>query len=150
MAVAEGEFTMAYEVAAPLAGGVVIGLASALLFSLNGRIFGVSGILGGLLAPKRGEIAWRAALIAGLVLGGVVLRRALPSAFDISAARPIGFTLIAGLLVGFGTRLGSGCTSGHGVCGVARLSPRSLVATLTFVGVGMISATLVHLIAGGQ
>ncbi len=140
---------MAHEAAA-LAGGVLIGLASALLFTMNGRILGVSGVLGGLLAPKRGEITWRVALLAGLAIGGVALRQSLPGAFDISASRPIALTLIAGLLVGFGTRLGGGCTSGHGVCGVARLSPRSLVATATFVGVGMISATVVHYLTGAQ
>jgi uncharacterized protein len=139
---------MANQAAMAFAGGILIGLASALLFSLNGRIFGVSGVLGGVLTPKRGDIAWRAALLAGLVLGGLVLRQTLPGAFDASATRPIGLTLLAGLLVGFGTRLGSGCTSGHGVCGVSRLSPRSLTATATFVGVGMISATLFHFVMG--
>lgn len=141
---------MAHEAGTALAGGALIGLASALMFSLSGRIFGVSGVLGGLLTPKQGEFAWRAALVAGLVLGGFVLRQALPGAFDISAVRPLGLTLIAGLLVGFGTRLGNGCTSGHGVCGVARLAPRSLAATVTFLGVGMVSATLVHLVMGAQ
>jgi len=139
---------MAHEAAMALGGGVLIGLAAALLFSLNGRIFGVSGVLGGVLTPKQGEVAWRAALLAGLVSGGLVLRRALPGAFDISAVRPLGLTLIAGLLVGFGTRLGSGCTSGHGVCGIARLSPRSLAATATFILFGMISATLFHYVMG--
>ena len=141
---------MGHEAAMALGGGVLIGLAAALLFSLNGRIFGVSGVLGGLLTPKRGELAWRAALLAGLAFGGFVLRLAMPDAFDISAVRPLGLTLIAGLLVGFGTRLGSGCTSGHGVCGIARLSPRSLAATVTFVGVGMVSATLFHLVMGAR
>jgi len=120
---------------ASLAGGFVIGLAAALLVLFNGRIAGISGILGGLLRPSAGEVAWRAAFVAGLV--------AAPLAWALLAALPRihvqadGTTLaIAGLLVGYGTRLGSGCTSGHGVCGLSRLSPRSLVATLAFMAAG--------------
>src|SRR5262245_1262636 len=118
-----------------LVGGVVIGIAVALLVLLNGRIAGISGIVGGLLTPMRGEVAWRLAFVAGLLVA--------PAVFRLLAALPVptieaGFPLLvlAGLLVGAGTRYGSGCTSGHGVCGLSRLSPQSLVATLSFMIAG--------------
>jgi uncharacterized membrane protein YedE/YeeE len=118
-----------------LIGGAVIGAAAAALVVLNGRIAGVSGILGGLLRPARGDIAWRAAFVAGLV--------AAPLAYGVFAALPeirvdadYAVLIAAGLLVGIGTRYGSGCTSGHGVCGISRLSPRSIVATLVFMAAG--------------
>ena len=118
-----------------LAGGALIGLAAALLVLLNGRIAGISGVLGGLLRPARGDTAWRAAFVLGLV--------AAPLAYGLLAPLPLpqiqagdGALVLAGLLVGVGTRYGAGCTSGHGVCGLARLSPRSLVATLCFMGAG--------------
>ena len=122
--------------AAALAGGLLIGLAAALLLAFNGRIAGISGILGGLLAhPRSGEFAWRAAFVLGLILA--------PALYQVFAALPAsrvdtgGAGLVAaGLLVGYGARLGSGCTSGHGVCGLSRLSPRSLAATLTFMAAG--------------
>ena len=118
-----------------LMGGILIGLASALFVLLNGRIAGISGVLGGLLRPARGDMGWRAAFIAGLVGAPLVyaLFTALP-AVQIEASTTA--LVVAGLLVGTGTRYGSGCTSGHGVCGLSRLSPRSLVATLTFMGAG--------------
>ena len=116
-----------------LAGGALIGLAATLLLLLNGRIAGISGVLGGLLRPTRGDAAWRVAFIAGLVLA--------PWAYRSVAAWPAtqidaswGALVLAGLLVGVGTRYGAGCTSGHGVCGLSRLSLRSLVATLVFMG----------------
>jgi uncharacterized membrane protein YedE/YeeE len=118
-----------------LAGGLLIGLAAALLVLSNGRIAGVSGVLGGLLNPSRGDVAWRAAFVAGLVAAPLAwaLFAALPP-LHVDAGLP---TLIAaGLLVGIGTRYGAGCTSGHGVCGLSRLSPRSLVATVTFMAAG--------------
>ena len=118
-----------------LIGGALIGAAAAAFVVLNGRIAGVSGILGGLLRPARGDIAWRAAFVAGLV--------AAPLAYGVFAALPairvdtdIAVLVAAGLLVGVGTRYGSGCTSGHGVCGISRLSPRALVATLAFMAAG--------------
>jgi uncharacterized membrane protein YedE/YeeE len=120
-----------------LIGGGLIGLAAALLVLLNGRIAGVSGIVGGLLQlPRRGEVAWRIAFVAGLILAPVFygLFATLPAA-RIEAGW--GTLVLAGLLVGFGTRLGSGCTSGHGVCGLSRLSPRSMVATAIFMGTGI-------------
>ena len=126
-----------------LAGGALIGLAAALFLLLNGRIAGISGVLGGLLKPVKGDIAWRAAFVLGLIaapLAYALVR--LPAVPQIDA----GYLALvaAGLLVGVGTRYGSGCTSGHGVCGVARLSPRSLVATLTFMAAGFVTVYLVR------
>jgi uncharacterized membrane protein YedE/YeeE len=120
---------------ASLAGGVVIGLAVALFVLLNGRIAGISGILGGLLRPARGDIAWQAAFVSGLVASPVLyaLFAVVPTP-HIDASW--GALVLAGLLVGVGTRYGSGCTSGHGVCGLSRLSPRSLAATVAFMGAG--------------
>ncbi len=118
-----------------LAGGVMIGLAAAAFVLLNGRIAGVSGILGGLLRPARGDAAWRAAFIAGLIIApwAYAALAPLPES-TIEATYPV--AVLAGLLVGVGTRYGAGCTSGHGVCGVARLSRRSLIATACFMAAG--------------
>ena len=120
---------------AALAGGVLIGIAAAMFLLLNGRIAGISGVLGGLLRPLRGDVAWRGAFVLGLVGAPLVylLFAVLPRP-QIDAG--YGTLILAGLLVGVGTRYGSGCTSGHGVCGISRLSPRSLVATLAFMGTG--------------
>jgi uncharacterized membrane protein YedE/YeeE len=118
-----------------LAGGVLIGVAAAMFVLINGRIAGISGVLGGLLRPRQGDVAWRIAFIAGLVVAPLVygLFTALPALrIDAGTAGLI----VAGLLVGVGTRYGGGCTSGHGVCGIARLSPRSIVATLAFMVAG--------------
>jgi uncharacterized membrane protein YedE/YeeE len=118
-----------------LAGGVLIGLAAALFVLMNGRIAGISGVLGGLLQPRAGDITWRLAFVAGVLLAptlyGVIT--VLPAS-TIEADYPV--LVAAGLLVGVGTRFGSGCTSGHGVCGLSRLSPRSLVATMSFMAAG--------------
>jgi uncharacterized membrane protein YedE/YeeE len=123
---------------ASLLGGALIGLAAALLLLLNGRVAGVSGILGGLLQKGGGDRAERVAFLAGLLGGPALYSLVLgPPAILVEAA-PWAL-IVAGLLVGYGTRLGSGCTSGHGVCGVARLSPRSLAATATFIVIGMAS-----------
>jgi uncharacterized membrane protein YedE/YeeE len=121
-----------------LLGGVLIGLASAMLILLNGRIAGISGILGGLLRPRSGDIGWRAAFILGLAGAPLVyaMFTVLPSV-QIDAGN--GSLVIAGLLVGVGTRYGSGCTSGHGVCGLSRLSLRSAVATAIFMGTGFLT-----------
>lgn len=118
-------------------GGALIGLAAVLLLFANGRIAGVSGIVGGLLTHTRGDVAWRVAFVLGLWLGGLVYWavRGEPFAVELTASWPV--MLAAGLLVGFGTRMGGGCTSGHGVCGIARLSKRSIVATLVFMGAGI-------------
>jgi uncharacterized membrane protein YedE/YeeE len=119
-------------------GGALIGLAAALLLALNGRIAGISGIVGGLLPPRQGDVAWRVLFVSGLMLGagGWEWLQGAASAYRMQASLPV--LVVAGLLVGFGTRWGAGCTSGHGICGLARFSPRSLVA----VGVFMASAAL--------
>ena len=114
----------------------MIGLAAGVFLLLNGRIAGISGVFGGLLTPKRGDTSWRIAFIGGLVVGGFALTMFYPAAFPSSIDSSAPRLIAAGLLVGFGTRLGSGCTSGHGVCGLARLSPRSMVATTTFIATG--------------
>jgi uncharacterized protein len=132
---------------ASLAGGALIGLAAALFVLLNGRIAGISGVLGGLLRPARGEVGWRVAFILGIVIA--------PWVYLLFTALPVprigagwGGLVLAGLLVGVGTRYGAGCTSGHGVCGLSRLSPRSLVATLAFMGAGFVTVyVLRHLVA---
>jgi uncharacterized membrane protein YedE/YeeE len=116
-----------------LAGGVLIGLAATLLLWLNGRVAGVSGILSGVIFPKQADIAWRAAFLIGLIAAGGLYMALVPGASLPRADYSRTGLLIAGVLVGFGTRMGSGCTSGHGVCGLGRLSLRSLVAVLTFM-----------------
>jgi uncharacterized protein len=129
-----------------LAGGVLIGIAAAMLVLLNGRIAGVSGIVGGLLSPRRGEIAWRLAFVAGMLVAPLLWRlfAASPSP-RIDAG--FGLLVAAGLLVGVGTRYGGGCTSGHGICGFSRLSPRSVVATLAFVAAGFATVLVVRHLA---
>ncbi len=121
-------------------GGLLIGLAVALMLLLTGRVAGISGILGGLLTLRAGDKIWRAVFVAGLVLGAL----AYVSTADVPVAvvAPLPAVLAGGLLVGFGTRLGSGCTSGHGLCGMARLSRRSVAATATFFGVAMLTVFL--------
>jgi len=132
-----------------LIGGLLLGIASAIFILLNGRILGISGILGGLLPPKVGDTTWRLAFLLGLFAAPTVFHALVPAQFittpRIEAAE---LTVIAaGLLVGIGTRYASGCTSGHGVCGLSRLSPRSLVATASFMGAGFaIVYVLRHLI----
>lgn len=126
-----------------LAGGILLGLASAMFVLLNGRILGISGILGGLLRPRAGDVGWRLAFLAGLLAAPILyVAVAGPSEARIDAGW--GMVVLAGLLVGVGTRLGSGCTSGHGVCGLSRLSPRSLVATLAFMGAGFLTVFLLR------
>ena len=128
---------------AALAGGVLLGLASALFVLLNGRILGISGIVGGLLRPRAGDMGWRLAFVLGmLVAPGLYWLVVGPTQPRIDATW--GMVVIAGLLVGVGTRYGSGCTSGHGVCGLSRMSPRSLVATLAFMGAGFVTVFLLR------
>jgi uncharacterized membrane protein YedE/YeeE len=131
-----------------LAGGAIIGVAAAIMLLLNGRITGISGILGGILSAGSKDIPWRVAFIAGLLLApaGWLLMADLP-AIQIDAGYPV--IIIAGLLVGIGTRYGSGCTSGHGVCGISRFSPRSLVATGTFMVAGFATVYIVRHLLGG-
>ena len=124
-------------------GGVVIGIAAALLVLVNGRVAGISGIVGGMLRPRAGDFAWRLAFVAGLLLAPLAYASvaALP-AITIEAGYPM--LIAAGLLVGIGTRFAGGCTSGHGVCGLSRLSPHSLVATLSFMAAGFITVFVVR------
>jgi len=126
-----------------LAGGALIGIAAGMFVLLNGRIAGISGIIGGLLKPARGDVAWRMAFIGGLIVAPLVyaLMAVLPSP-QIDAG--YGTLMAAGLLVGIGTRYGSGCTSGHGVCGLSRLSPRSLVATAAFMAAGFVTVFVIR------
>ncbi|WP_372998077.1 YeeE/YedE family protein [Marinobacter sp.] len=130
-----------------LAGGILVGIAAASFLLLNGRIAGISGILGGLLAPAKGDIAWRVAFLGGLIGAPLVWLTAteLP-AIEIEAGYPA--LIIAGLLVGIGTRYGSGCTSGHGVCGLSRLSIRSLAATLSFMAAGFVTVYIIRHLLG--
>ncbi len=127
-----------------LVGGLLIGLAAALLLLLNGRISGISGIVGGLLAPKSSEVGWRVVFVVGLLLGAFIYMLAAGGAIPVRMQASVPVLVAAGLLVGFGTRLGSGCTSGHGLCGIARLSRRSIVASAVFFGVAMLTVFLTH------
>lgn len=133
-----------------LFGGMLIGLSASAMLLLDGKIAGISGILAGVLKPVRGDTLWRICFLGGLFAGGLLLRILLPRAFDFGIIRPFPVLTIAGLLVGFGTRLSSGCTSGHGVCGISRLSPRSLVATATFIFTGAVVVYLVNHLMGGS
>lgn len=131
-----------------LIGGIIIGLSAAAFILLNGRIAGISGILGGLLAPQKRDVLWRIAFLAGMVAAPLIwiLAAELP-AIEIKASYPV--LAVSGLLVGIGTRYGSGCTSGHGVCGLSRLSGRSLIATVTFMAAGFVTVYIVrHVITG--
>lgn len=125
-----------------LVGGALIGLAAVLLLKLNGRIAGISGIANGVLSLQPGDRLWRLLFLVGLILGGVLYQLATGNVLVAREGFSLTHLAIAGLLVGFGTRLGSGCTSGHGVIGIARLSPRSIVATVTFLSIGIATATL--------
>jgi len=133
----------------PLIGGALIGLAATLLLLFCGRIAGISGICGGLFAPKSAEWGWRVAFVVGLVTTGFVAVGPAPEAFVFGLDRSLGAVAGAGLLVGIGTTVGSGCTSGHGVCGLSRLSGRSLVATCTFMATGALAAFIVNHLLGG-
>ena len=134
---------MANDIAMATAGGAIIGVASVILLWLNGRIAGISGILNGALSRGLRDNLWRVLFVGGLVAGGFLYQAITDTMLITRTDRPLALTAAAGLLVGFGTRLGSGCTSGHGICGVSRLSLRSIVATATFVVVGMLTATTV-------
>ena len=132
---------------ASLAGGILLGLSAALFILLSGRILGISGIVAGLLRRERGDAGWRVAFIAGLLLAPAawgLLGASVPARIE---AGP-GLLVVAGVLVGWGTGYGSGCTSGHGVCGLSRLSPRSLAATLAFMGTGFATVFVVRHLVG--
>lgn len=124
-----------------LAGGAVIGVSATLMLALNGRVTGISGITGGLVLPTAGDVRWRALFVGGLMMGGLLMLLAMPGAFTPSRAS-VATAAVAGLLVGVGTRVGNGCTSGHGICGISRLAPRSLAATVTFIAAGAVTVLL--------
>jgi uncharacterized membrane protein YedE/YeeE len=131
-----------------LAGGALIGISATLFILLNGRIAGITGIIGGLFKPAKGDAAWRVAFTLGLVIAPAVwlLFGKLP---EITIEANYGLLIVAGLIVGYGARLGSGCTSGHGVCGISRLSPRSIIATLAFMGTGFLTVLIARHLIGG-
>ena len=133
----------------PLAGGMLIGLASILLLLADGKIAGISGMLGGLLRTRTSLNGWRYCFLGGLLAGGLGLSLAGAPVFAPLAGRSAGALIAAGLLVGFGTQVGSGCTSGHGVCGLGRLSVRSAAAVLTFIASGAVTVLLIRLVFGG-
>ena len=130
-------------------GGALIGTAASLLFLANGRIAGISGIVGQSLRVATSDRRWRMPFIAGLLVGGMGLLNTMPEVIVAPSTRTVGAVALAGLLVGIGTRLGSGCTSGHGVCGLTRLSGRSLAATLAFMATGFATAGLIQVAMGG-
>jgi uncharacterized protein len=129
-------------------GGILIGISAAMLWLANGRIAGVSGILGGLWTARSDDVTWRVAFIAGLIAAPLVYGWVTGSLPRISVSVPPLIVIAGGLLVGFGTRLGGGCTSGHGVCGLARLSPRSLVATALFMAAAILTSFLLRHVLG--
>ncbi len=128
-----------------LAGGILLGISSAAFILVNGRVLGISGILGGLLLPKRSDASWRVFFLLGLVLAPATLAMLAPDLVSAPRIEAGSVAIVAaGLLVGLGTRYGSGCTSGHGVCGLSRLSPRSLVATLAFMASGFATVYVIR------
>ena len=138
---------MMESIVAAILGGALIGLAASLLLVAQGRVAGISGVLGGLLESPSQETSWRLSFVSGLLGGGIVLAYFAASSIVAPMGRNLLDLALAGLLVGYGTRLGSGCTSGHGVCGLTRFSRRSLVATLTFMAAGFVTATLIGAIS---
>ena len=132
-----------------LFGGMLIGLSAALLLLFDGKIAGISGIVGGVLSPVKNDTLWRFMFIVGLLTGGFFFHQIAPQSFAIEISRSTGALTLAGLLVGFGTRLGNGCTSGHGVCGISRLSARSILATATFMATGILTVFVINHLFGG-
>jgi len=129
----------------PLLGGALIGLSASLLLLGNGRVAGISGVVGPLLTRLRGDLLWRVLFVAGLVTGGLLVSWVHPTSFGAPAPVPaarLALLAAAGLLVGFGARVGNGCTSGHGICGISRGSVRSIAATLTFMATGALTVYL--------
>lgn len=134
---------------ASLIGGILIGLSASAMLLFNGKIAGISGIVGGLLSLKKNDTLWRAAFVAGLVTGGFILPLFAPQAFDFGIVRSGGALVVAGFMVGLGARVGNGCTSGHGVCGISRFSVRSIVATVIFIVVGAAAVYVINHLLGG-
>lgn len=129
-----------------LLGGLLIGVAVSVMLLFNGRVTGISGIINGILAPEKGDTLWRIFFVGGLLIGGFWFQLIQPASMKNLIATNDSTLLIAGLLVGFGTVMGSGCTSGHGVCGFSRLSPRSFIATLAFITAGIASVGLIKFV----
>lgn len=127
-----------------LMGGVLIGISVTILLLFNGRVTGISGILSGALFPHKGEVSWRITFLSGLLSGGLLLYLLRPESFSSPATSSTLQLMVAGLLVGFGTLLGNGCTSGHGVCGISRLSVRSIVATMSFIFAGVLMVSVIR------
>ena len=140
---------MEFTLIKPLFGGFLLGLAALSLLFFNGRVAGVSGILGGFLSFKKRDTLWRFAFLAGLVAGGVLLLATVPETLNFTLTSSPSAVVLAGLLVGIGSRMGSGCTSGHGICGIGRLSKRSMVAAAIFLSSGIASAVTIDLVFGG-
>jgi uncharacterized membrane protein YedE/YeeE len=132
-----------------LIGGILIGISASILLAANGRIAGISGMVAGLLPPQRGDWTFRVWFIAGLMLAGAVASLIAPQLIG-APTRALGWLALAGVLVGAGTRLSGGCTSGHGVCGISRFAPRSIVATIVFMGVAIVTVTLMRLLGAGS
>lgn len=130
-------------------GGVLIGVAVSLMMLFNGKVTGISGIISGTLTPKKHDTAWRVFFITGLLVGGVILKVLYPQSLTITTNTSYIDFIFAGLLVGYGTLLGNGCTSGHGVCGISRFSVRSILATGTFITFGIISVVIFKFVRGG-
>jgi uncharacterized membrane protein YedE/YeeE len=139
----------ASHIATALAGGVLIGLSASGMLLTIGRVMGVTGIFSGLLMPKAGEIQWRLMFVAGMLAGGIGLQMLGFFEFAPFEGRSLIAAAVGGLLVGVGTRVGGGCTSGHGVCGISRMSPRSIVGTMSFMIAGMVIVFIVNHILGG-
>ncbi len=131
-----------------LIGGAIIGLAVSLMLIFNGRVTGISGIIAGAIQPKKGDTFWRFSFLGGLLAGGILLKFVVPNSFSIQTNVKDVDYIVAGLLVGFGTLLGNGCTSGHGVCGISRFSIRSILATFTFIFFGALSVAIFKIMRG--
>ena len=129
-----------------LSGGLLLGVSAAMFILVNGRVLGISGIVGGLLVPKKGDAGWRIAFLLGMAAAPLIFRMLMPPDMVQAPRMDAGYlsVVVAGLLVGLGTRYGSGCTSGHGVCGLSRMSPRSLMATMTFMAFGFFTVFVVR------
>ncbi|MEX0805933.1 MAG: YeeE/YedE thiosulfate transporter family protein [Candidatus Binatia bacterium] len=135
---------------ASLIGGILIGLSASAMLLFNGKIAGISGIVGGLVDLKENDSLWRASFLAGLFAGGFILRLLAPQAFEFAIVRSGAALLLAGFMVGLGARVANGCTSGHGVCGISRFSVRSIVATMIFIAAGAAAVYLVNHLLGGS
>ena len=134
---------------ASIIGGTILGIAALILFATVKRIAGVSGIIGGLLLFKKNDTAWRVVFLSGLIFGGLILSKVYPQTLSIELTYSTPALILAGLLVGFGSRIGNGCTSGHGICGLGQLQPHSMVAVISFLTTGIITATIVGTLLRG-